>query len=50
MYSDVEPSVQRIAKQRMYQLVAQYPFQLSLEAIEGAFSSLPMDVYRVGVK
>ena len=41
--------VQHIAQHRIYQMLAGYQLQIAAGAVEGAFQTLPMDVYEVGV-
>jgi len=47
IYSDTCPNARRCAEQRLKNLSAAFPLQLPQQAISDAFSTLPMDVYRV---
>ncbi len=47
LYSDVDPTAQRIAAHRIKLLQAAYPHLLSPEALSGCFQQLPQDIRQV---
>ena len=47
IYSDLDPLAQQVARHRIRQLQTMYPHQFPEQAVEGCFSSLPMDIRQV---
>jgi site-specific DNA-cytosine methylase/transposase-like protein len=47
IYGDIDPVAQRVAWHRIRQLQTLYPRQLPETALEGAFSTLPMDITNI---
>jgi site-specific DNA-cytosine methylase len=47
IYGDISPVAQQVALHRMRSLQTMYPLQLPVQALEGAFVTLPMDITQV---